>query len=354
MNVNDSFKEFKDIKFDISIEECFANLKPHPKFAGCTFDNYIPDDKYPSQHYIKNLLHETVTQIKPKKGKKIKEKKSFSFFKKSAPVQTRPKNIYIDGSFGIGKTHLLSSCYNIFEHEKIFLSFSELNYFFHYLGVEKCIEIFSQMDLLLIDEFELDDPATCLIMAKLFRELRDKTTIITTSNTLPTDLGKMKFQVDEFAKEMKDIADAFNCIVVEGEDYRKKHISKTWKRNLSDDGYLDAFSKYKPAVKAKTKVHYNDLMKALEDNHPFRYFVIPEMVEAVFIEGLRPFPQLNQALRFNQFMDHCYYYNTRLFIKGECGECKDLFSKEMMESCFQKKLLRCLSRLDELAIFYDR
>jgi len=343
--------DFNEINFEVSIEQCFENLKPHPKFAECSFDNYIPDENYPSQHYIKELLKETL--IAYRDSMKEPEKKKFSLFKKKKEKvnSKKPLNIYIDGSFGIGKTHLLSSCYNTCQKQKAFLSFSEMNYYFHYLGVEKCIEIFGQLDLLLIDEFELDDPATCLIIAKFFREISQNTLIVTTSNTLPSELGKNKFQTDKFEREMGQIAESFKTIIVEGEDYRKKMKSKTWKNVYSEESFMDAFSKYDPKAKSKTKAKFADIKKALESNHPFRYFVITEKFEAVFIDGLEPFQTLNDALRFNQFMDQCYYYNTKLFIRSD-HDMMELFSKEMLESCFQKKLLRCYSRLEELAIFY--
>ena len=50
-----------------------------------------------------------------------------------------------------------------------------MNYFFHYLGVENCIQHFSKLNLVLIDEFELDDPAMVHIMSKFFRELNPNT-----------------------------------------------------------------------------------------------------------------------------------------------------------------------------------
>jgi cell division protein ZapE len=342
----ETYIDFSKISFNVSIEECFSNLKPHPKFAGCTFDNYIPDDNFPSQHYIKNMLKETAEKMSKKY--EAPAKRIFSFFKPKNTFE-KPLNIYIDGSYGIGKTHLLSSVYNMSGLNKAFMSFSEMNYFFHYLGVEKCVQEFSKLDLLLVDEFELDDPAMCLIMVRFFKEVNKDTLIVTTSNTLPSELGKLRFQVERFQKEMGVIADSFNTIVVEGEDYRKKQ--KIWKKNSSDKSFYDSFAEYQCENKPKTKVDFGKMMKVLSDNHPFRYFVIPAGCEAIFIDGLEPFKDLNSALRFNHLIDHCYYYNTKLFIKSK-HDIREIFSPEMIESPFQKKLLRCLSRLDELSVFH--
>lgn len=349
MTPAEKYIDMNKISFDISVEQCFANLRPHPKFASCTFENYIPDEKYATQTQIKEMLCSTMLRMSEFTQKQDKGKSLFSMFKKKSSSD-KPKNIYIDGSYGIGKTHLLSSCFNVCQRDnKAFLSFSEMNYFFHYLGVEKCIEYFSELGLLLIDEFELDDPAMTHIMAKFFREINENTLIITTSNTLPSDLGKLRFQTDNFTKQLGDIASSFDTIIVEGEDFRKRN--KQWMKTVSEDNFLDAFSVYTPENKAKTKIGFDNLIKILESTHPFRYFVIPESIEAIFIDGLTAFQTLNNALRFNQLIDHCYYYNTKLFIRSYC-QLQDIFPQELIESSFQKKLLRCLSRLDELAVFY--
>ena len=349
----EKYIDLNGISFDISVEQCFENLRPHPKFSRCTFENYIPDENYPSQSQIKSLLQNTLEQMKAYSPTQQSQGKSlFGFLKSKKPSNgsDKPNNIYIDGSYGIGKTHLLSSCYNTCERgSKAFMSFGEMNYYFHYLGVEKCIEHFSDLSLLLIDEFELDDPAMTHIMAKFFREINKNTLIITTSNTLPNELGKLRFQTDNFTKQLGDIAGSFETIIVEGEDYRKRN--KIWMKNVSEDSFLDAFAMYTAESKTKSKITFENLIKILESTHPFKYFVIPEAVEAIFIDGLMPFPNLNNALRFNQLIDHCYYYNTKLFIRSP-HQLSDIFPPELIESSFQKKLLRCLSRLDELAVFF--
>jgi len=356
MSSQEKYIDLHDISFDISVEKCFENMRPHPKFAHCTFENYIPDEKYISQSQIKEKLQSTLDSMKIyKKSAPAKDKKRFSIFGRSkSPLSStqkgKPDNIYIDGSYGIGKTHLLSACYNKCQGTKAFLSFGELNYFFHYLGVENCIKHFSRLNLLLIDEFELDDPAMTHIMAKFFREIDKHTLVITTSNTLPADLGKGRvLDIQNFSKQLGVIAESFESVDVEGEDYRKKN--KILKKTVSEDNFLDAFAAYRCESKAKTKINFEVMNKLLEGNHPFKYFKIPENVEAIFIDGLRPFVQLNNALRFNQLIDVCYYYNTKIFLKGDCV-LDEIFPPEHLESSFQKKLLRCLSRLDELAVFY--
>jgi len=343
--------DIKEINFDISVEECFVNLKPHPKFSHCTFENYIPDEKYPSQFYIKETLINKIKNLNNEPGGTKTKKGFFNFLKKSnkGDKNKRLNNLYIDGGYGVGKTHLLSACYNTANVNKAFLSFGELCYFFNYIGLEKTAEEFSKLKILLLDEFELDDPATTRMMAKFFLLINKNTLIITTSNTLPSDLGKLKFQVDEFQREMGIISGAFKTVVVEGIDYRKKN--KILNQRIASKSFLDTFKDFKVSKSHKMLVTYKNLMEILIDNHPFKYFVIPSTCEAIFIDGFAPFEQLNNALRFTHLVDHCYYYNTKLFIRSEFDLDK-FFKPEIIESCFSKKFQRCLSRLDELAIFF--
>jgi cell division protein ZapE len=37
--------DIETLNFNISVERCMENMKPHPKFSHCTFENYIPDAK---------------------------------------------------------------------------------------------------------------------------------------------------------------------------------------------------------------------------------------------------------------------------------------------------------------------
>ncbi len=385
------------LNYDIPIEECFNALIPHPKFTGCTFDNYKEDINYPSQLFLKNKLKEI-----PVNNSK---KKPFSLKNLFGGKKEITENIYIDGTYGIGKTHLLSALFHFFDDSKAFLSFLELTYFINYYGLEKTIEEFKKVKLLLLDEFDLDDPATTRMMARFIAEVNQHTTIVTTSNRLPKELGGTNFDTQAFARELGIIADSFTTIVVEGESFRIK-LGK-WQASYSDNNFHDVYKSFMASasdvdtsnkvdasvndinisnkvdasvnninisnkvdasvnnVNASTsnvdssnkinnsisKIKYEELNKILQANHPFKFFVIPNNVSVLFIEEFEGFTKLTDALRFSVFVDHCYYYDTKLFFDKEMDR-HTLFPKEILETTFERQFLRCLSRLDEMAIFF--
>lgn len=64
MSSPEKYTDLHDISFDISVEDCFSNLRPHPKFSHCTFENYIPDENFLSQSMIKEKLQESLNSMK--------------------------------------------------------------------------------------------------------------------------------------------------------------------------------------------------------------------------------------------------------------------------------------------------
>lgn len=337
--INHNYKDINTINFNVSIDECFNELRPHPKFKDCTFDSYHDDKAYPSQAALKEILR-NISNTQKKKQKR-------SFFSKKQKENKIAKNIYIDGTYGIGKTHLLAACFHNFKGSKAFMSFLELTYFMNFSGLEKTIEFFKPIDLLLIDEFDLDDPATTRMAARFIESINNNTTIITTSNRLPKELGGGKFDTTQFARELGIISNTFDTITVEGKSFRINLAS--WQAVYSNKSFNDVLNSYE-AKCGILLVDFYDLILKLQENHPFKFFVIPKTFDAVFIKNFKPFTKLNDALRFTIFIDHCYYHDTKLFFDGEITE--DIFPKEIMETSFERQFLRCNSRLDELGLFF--
>ncbi len=92
----------------VSPQNLVAGLEPSFRFAEVSFDTYIPDPDHPSQAEAVDALRgfaESVTQ----------KRSSGGFLQKVFGAGTKPsgpQGIYLDGGFGVGKTHLLASLYH--------------------------------------------------------------------------------------------------------------------------------------------------------------------------------------------------------------------------------------------------
>ncbi len=76
---------------------------------------------------------------------------------------------YLDGGYGVGKTHLLAAAWHEAPEPKAYLTFAELAGIIGFLGMDQAIDAFSPHRLLCIDEFELDDIAQTLMTVTFLR-----------------------------------------------------------------------------------------------------------------------------------------------------------------------------------------
>src|SRR6476646_12062863 len=87
----------------VTPERLIAQLTPPPTFADVSFDTYIPDPAEASQSAaVQSCLQFCVQAAERRAGKK----KLFGRREVLPGV-----GVYLDGGFGVGKTHLLASTY---------------------------------------------------------------------------------------------------------------------------------------------------------------------------------------------------------------------------------------------------
>jgi cell division protein ZapE len=304
---------------------------PPPRFAGVRFSNYQPNPAFSSQETAKTRLERFVIEGTPRKG--------FGLFKKP---EISP-SLYLDGGFGVGKTHLLAATWFESKLEKVFLSFAELVYTIGALGMEKAVQAFLKYKLICLDEFELDDVGNTLMVAMFFGRLIEAgTRVVTTSNTLPNQLGEGRFNADDFKREIQSIANRFESLRVDGPDYRHRE-GLSAPHPLNDDQLEQQFQAF-DGVKAIES--FKDLNAHIEKLHPIRYVGLLEGLKAVFVTGLQPILKQDDALRFVHFVDKLYDREIRFAASG-C-ELSDLFLESYKHGGYAKKYARCVSRLGEL------
>lgn len=304
-------------------------LVPPPRFDRETFATYVP--QHPSQQQARDALAGFVTEISRPRGFRL-------------PWQSAPsgRGRYLDGGFGVGKTHLLAAAFNAAEvAEKHYLSFQELVYLIGVLGMERARSAFADCRLLCVDEFELDDPGNTLIVKSFLTPFfASGGHVVTTSNTPPEAQGAGRFNADDFQREIQSIAARFEVLPVGGPDYRER----ARRGDLPDR--LEPAPRPglpQPVVSAT----FAELEAFLATVHPVRYRGALEQIGTLALTGVRTLPDQGGALRFVHFIDKLYDLEVALLAAGPIA-LEELFDPAYRRSAYQKKYDRCLSRLGEL------
>src|SRR5690625_1382841 len=195
-----------DVTPVVPADQLVAQMVPPSMFDDVSFDSYIPDPAQPSQAAALKKCREfaqTVSSLRaPKRG---------LFGRRPKAVQGI--GIYLDGGFGVGKTHLLTSIYHECPEPKAFGTFVELTHVVGALGFNRAVEELSGHSVLCIDEFELDDPGDTMLISRLLAELTTAgVSVAATSNTLPEQLGEGRFAAKDFMREIRKMAGIFDSI----------------------------------------------------------------------------------------------------------------------------------------------
>ena len=319
--------------------ELLTGLVPPPQFDGATFDSYRSDPAFPSQEEAKQQLMAFATGAQPiKRG---------GLFRRAPKVPESKPGVYLDGGFGVGKTHLLASIYHAMPaRRKYFGSFIEYTALVGALGYRNTVDLLRGSDLLCIDEFELDDPGDTMVMTRLLGELvGGGTKLAATSNTPPNALGEGRFAAQDFLREIHAMSDSFETIRIDGVDFRQRAL----------DGHALALSadEYAAQLGALSAGHrvsddaFDDIVKHLAQVHPSRYIRLIAGVEALGIRDVRQLTDQSEALRFVAFVDRAYDAQIPILATGRPLD--EVFSEEMLGGGYRKKYLRAISRLNALS-----
>lgn len=313
--------------------EMVAALVPPPQFADATFETYRADPAYPSQQEAKDLLLAFSGVAQPAKG---------GFFRRAKRAETKP-GVYLDGGFGVGKTHLLASIYHALPaRRKYFGSFIEYTALVGALGYQNTVALFRGADLLCIDEFELDDPGDTMVMTRLLGELVSTgTRLAATSNTPPNALGEGRFAAQDFLREIHAMAASFQTIRIDGTDYRQRAVDGH-ARVLTESEYEAAIADAAASGVASDD-DFPSLVSHLARVHPSRYIRLIEGVDVVGLRAVEPFTDQSAALRFVAFIDRVY--DAQLPIRATGAALDSVFPEEMLAGGYRKKYLRAISRL---------
>jgi len=309
-----------DISSEVSVSELLDELVPPSEFQKVSFETYVPNEAFASQGLARD--------------------KAAAFAKTVGKKGTDNLGIYLDGGFGVGKTHLLASIYFSSGKKSAFGAFLAYTSIIGYLGFAEALKQFSKYDLLCIDEFELDDPGDTMIMSRFLKELAAKgVKFAATSNTPPAALGEGRFAADSFQREIQSVADRFEMVRIDGGDYR--HRDSTFKFQAFETSQVPTFGE---SPKSRSLVSsFDDLLKFLGSIHQSRYAKVAEQFNEVLITEVRLISDQFEGIRFVSFIDRCYEAGIALRFTGI--SLNQIFREDHLLGAYRKKYLRCLSRL---------
>lgn len=325
-------------KPQVTPAELTEHLIPAARFSDVRFENYRPNPEFPSQAQARDRLREFVAAAgKPQGG-------GFLFFRKP---KAEGRGLYLDGGFGVGKTHLLASSFYAAQEAGIpgvaLMSFQDLMYLIGALGMPGAVQTFSGYKLLLIDEFELDDPGnTHMANTFLGSLMPGGTSVVATSNTEPGALGQGRFNAEDFARQIQGIASRFEPLRVDGPDFRQRGTQP--EAPLSETEFAAWQARQNP--QSLSVVSHADLNAHLLQVHPSQFSQMLSGISALAVTDLRPMTDQNPALRFVHFVDKLYDMGLHAAFTG--APLDSLFDETYRHGAFAKKYSRALSRLSEM------
>lgn len=326
---SDALASLTELKPEINARSILDSMVPPPEFHRARFENYRPNSDFDSQ----------VSALSKAKAYAKSLDSAGGIFKR----RTHAPGIYLDGGFGVGKTHLIAAIWHHFRGLKLFGSFLEYTSAIGFLGFSTAVEVMSRYSLICIDEFELDDPGDTMIMSRLLKELSAKgVKFAATSNTPPNALGEGRFAAADFQREIQGLGAQFEIVTIDGDDYRHRDPDQH-SENLSPED-IDLWAN-------KFASHMDDfraLLAHLAELHPTRYRPLLRDVKGLALIEVSKLNNQLDALRFVSFVDRAYELQIPLRTSGKVA-ITDVFTKEMLEGAYRKKYLRCVSRLGALS-----
>lgn len=331
----------------VPADRLVAEMVPPPRFDSVRFSTYIPDPNQPSQTEAVQVLESFAAGLDGAGAAGGARRGFFGLGRaKAAKTPAGPRGVYLDGGYGVGKTHLLASLWHATAADpskKAFGTFVELTNLVGALGFQQTVQTLSGHRLLCIDEFELDDPGDTVLVSTLLGKLVDAgVALAATSNTLPGKLGEGRFAAADFLREIQGLSAHFRTLRIDGEDYRHRGLPEapapftdeqvTRAAHATEGASLDAFPQ---------------LLEHLARVHPSRYGALTDGIKAVCLTDVRPVPDQSTALRLVVLADRLYDREVPVLASGLPFD--QLFSEEMLNGGYRKKYFRAISRLTALA-----
>ncbi|MBB5790885.1 cell division protein ZapE [Jiangella mangrovi] len=329
-----------DRRPEVPASRLVADMVPPPRFRDVSFDGYRADPAVPSQAAAVTAARSFAAGIDD--GVSMRRR---GWFRSRAPEPAAGSGIYLDGGFGVGKTHLLASLWHaapVPPERKLFCTFVELTNLAGALGFGAAVTALSGHRLVCIDEFELDDPGDTVLVSTLLSRLSEQgVRLAATSNTLPGQLGEGRFAAADFLREIQRLAGRFTVVRVDGDDYRHRGLPS------APSPIPDAVVTESAAGDGVTLDDFAALVAHLATVHPSRYGPLLDGVRRVHLRDVHTVDDQSAALRLVVLADRLYDRDVPVVAGGVPLD--RLFTPELLAGGYRKKYVRAVSRLTALS-----
>ena len=317
--------------------EIASELVPPPQFEHASFESYRPDPDFPSQQAALDRLGVFA-------GAWRAAQRPGGFFSRKRPARIELPGVYLDGGFGVGKTHLLAALWHVAHGPKYFGTFIEYTALVGALGYAQAVELLRGARLICIDEFELDDPGDTMLMTRFLGELiADGTRVAATSNTPPNALGEGRFAAADFLREIHALSANFETLRIDGLDYRRRDTEGHAEGLADDAAVVHAASALSARGHRVSLDSFDALIAHLATVHPSKYIKLIDGIEVIALTGVHELTDQNAALRLVAFIDRVYDAEVPIVSSGLPLD--QVFAGDMMSGGYRKKYLRSMSRM---------
>lgn len=321
----------------LAAAELLEHLAPPPQFAAASLESYVPDPAHPSQSEAVEAVRRFADGVPDAPATGLA-----GLFRRKAPVVVDKPGIYLDGGFGVGKTHLLAALWHRTPGRKYFGTFIEYTALVGALGYAQAVAALSGARLIAIDEFELDDPGDTMVMSRLLGQLvAGGTRIAATSNTPPHALGEGRFAAQDFLREITALADRFDIFRIDGDDYRKRDIEGH--AVTLDEAAFEERMREETARGTATVDDFAAVLHHLSTVHPSRYIGLIDGLTAIGLRDVTVLRNQTDALRLVALVDRLYDAQIRIATTGVPLD--GIFTDDMLSGGYRKKYLRAVSRM---------
>lgn len=298
------------------------------RFAGASFQNFIVDERFPGQSRAIERIAALLAQPELSRSRVPWRKQS------PAPAF---RGVYLDGPPGIGKTHLLAAAFLTAGEPKLFATFDEFSAAAGSLGMRRLRQLLGQQRLVCIDEIDLRDPGNIMLLTSLMRAmLEGRPRILATANADPTVMDAGHSFAEDFARELGEIAGAFEIVKVDGVDWRQSGAAAAHAEPRSRED--------------ERRVTFDQacLRAFLAETHPMYDAAWLDEVDRVRLARLAPLCDTDEALRFVRFVDRVYDRDVALDIERLLDPFDEILAPLKDDRRFQLHVSRSRSRLLEL------